>query len=796
MKVPLAWLAEFVDLDADPRETLRLLVEAGIEGDLESGPTIPDGVVTAKIVTCEKHPSADRLSVCGVDAGDGRVRTIVCGAPNARAGAIGVLALPGADLGGGMVITPRAMRGITSEGMLCSAKELGISSDGDGILLLPDGTRIGVPAARALGGAPVLVLEPPSNRGDCLSIEGVARELAARAGRTLRPSAPADSAAGSVAFRATIEDPADCARYSGRILEGLAPGPSPSWIAERLDAAGVRAISNLVDVTNYVLLELGHPLHAFDLDRIHGTSFDVRRARTGESLVTLDGKSRELSAQVLVIADESGPVALAGVMGGATTAVTDSTRRVFLEGAAFHSARVRRGARALRFATDASQRFERGVDPAGVSRALDRAVELLLQIAPGARVAHALDTYPAPPVERTIGLRRRTLRRILGAELPGSDVRGVLERLAFRVVTEGEEGWSVVAPSFRRDVTAEEDLVEEIGRVHGYDRLPERARSFAQTVDVFAPRLGASERARRLLLSMGLTEVITPGLVDGARAERLQPSDTFFSPGVPLRNPLSQDRDRLRGSLVPGLLEVLAVNRARSLVDLAIFEVGRTFRGASGSGVEERIRLGILLAGAGLERSWIGAPKPCDFFDMKGILEVYVEQFGGSSPHFEVAHQPPLTADRSARVLLDSREIGRLGNLGSAPRKTFDLPEDLPVFWAEAEVEIPSERAAREGMFRPLPRFPGAVRDLAFVVPRALFQEELESALAASGGKLLDSIRLFDVYEGPPLAEDQKSLAYTLVFRSPDRSLTNEEVDALVAHVVTRARESVGARLR
>ncbi len=798
MRIPLEWLAAFFEGGAlDPSEVASRLVESGLECTIETGPNVPDGVITARLVTCEKHPSADRLSVCTVDAGDGRSRTIVCGAPNARAGAIGVLALPGADLGGGLVIAPRAMRGVVSEGMLCSAKELGLSSDGVGILLLPDSTPIGKPLASVLSGGPVLVTEPASNRGDWLSIEGVARELAAVTRRSRRGVAPpSTSALPPGAWSVAVEDPADCPRYAARLVDGLTPGPSPSWMAARLEAAGIRPISNLVDVTNYVLLELGHPLHAFDLDRLATPPIGVRLARAGEKLVTLDGKERALDPSILVIADASGPVARAGLMGGEPTRVTEGTRRILLEGAAFHAARVRRGARALRMTTDASHRFERGVDPEGVGRALDRAVELIVQIVPGARAIGALDAYPAPPSPARVVLTRRNLRRILGEELGAAEPRELLERLDFVVEEETEAGWTVIVPTFRRDVAAEEDLIEEVGRVAGYDRFEERTRVRTAGAPVGAPRIERLARSRRLLLSAGLTEVVCPALVDGARGERVLVEDSFFSTGVALRNPLSQDRDRLRGSIVPGLIEVLAANRAQSATDLAVFEVGTVFRALPGGGVDERIRAAVLLAGAGLGRPWIAASKPCDFFDMKGILEVYVEQFGGSSLRLEAASFPPLTADRSARVLLDGREIGRLGDLGTGPRKTFDLPEDLPVFWAELDLESMGRDAARARVFQSLPRFPGAVRDLAFVVSRALLQEELETCLAAAGGERLASIRLFDVYEGPPLAEDEKSLAYTLVFRSPERSLPTEEVDRLVEDVVARAKERAGARLR
>lgn len=795
MKVPHVWLADFLSLAEDASAVARRLTDVGLETTVEAAVEIPSGVVVARIVSCEKHPGADRLSVCTVDAGDGVLRTIVCGAPNARAGGIGAAALPGTELPGGLRIAAREVRGVKSEGMLCSARELGLSEDGSGILLLSEDATIGAPVAEALAQGAVLATETPANRGDWLSIEGVARELAVALRRPWDLRAPRPTNAPPGPWKAAIEDAHDCARYSGRVVEGLSPGASPAWITRRLEAAGVRSLSNLVDATNFVLLERGHPLHAFDVDRLRGTTIGVRPARQGERLVTLDGKDRALTPDVLVIADGSGPVALGGIMGGESTRVTDGTTRVLLEGASFHPARVRAGARELRMSTDASTRFERGVDPESVPRALDRAVEILLEMCPGARLVHSFDAYPAPVERHAILLTRRNLRRILGIEIDPQEVRDILERLEFEVAFEANDDARVLAPTFRRDVVAEEDLIEEVGRVYGYEKIPEKTRARPPS-RLSSPRLENQWKAREIFLSLGLTEVVTPALFDGGACDALLPADEFFSRGIPLRNPFSSDRDRLRGSLVPSLLEVLAKNRTQSTVDLAIFEVGQVFhRNASGESVE-RPRAGILLSGRGLLPSWIGMSKNCDFFDMKGIVEVYVEQLGGEPWRFEAAGFVPLAAEQSARVLQDVHEIGRLGDVGVRARKSFDLPDDLPVFWAELGIDDRAHEEVGKRRFEPLPRFPAAVRDLALVVAQSVTNQELEQSIAAACGPLLESIRLFDVYEGPPLKSEEKSLAYTLVFRAPERSLTNEEVDALVQAVLARTQKTAGARLR
>jgi len=796
MRVPLSWLAELAEVPDRAEELAERLTSAGLECSVASGVEVPHGVVTAKIVSCERHPNADRLSVCRVDAGDGTIRDIVCGAPNAAAGWVAAAALPGTDLGG-FVIEARALRGVTSHGMLCSEKELGLSEESSGILLLPADTPIGRPLSEVLATGPVLVTEPTTNRGDLMSVEGIAREVAATSGRSLRPHEPeVPVLRRKPRRRIEIEDARDCPRYCARVVEGLVAAPSPGWLSDRLAAAGVRPRWNLVDVTNYVLLELGHPLHAFDLEKLAGDTIGVRLARDGETLKTLDGHERSLNGDVLLITDASGPVALAGIMGGEGTMITEATTGVLLEGASFSAHRVRSGVRALKHATDASARFERGVDPASVPRALDRCCELLLQLCPGARLVEALDAHPGPVKRARVRLRRETLRRILGVEIPDDEVRAIFRGLDFELKKETKGGWEIAAPTWRRDVAAEEDLVEEVGRIHGYDRIPERALAPLAAAPLSNARVERFFLARKTLLGLGIDEVVTPSLVDGQLEDALVGAAPFFGRAVPLRNPLSADRSHLRSALIPSLLRVLATNRAQSVRDLAIWELGRTFRGSAEAEVEERQHVAILLAGLGVDRARGMGAKSCDFFDMKGLLEVYVEQFWERGLSLEGVGPSPLAAERSAAVHVDGRIVGYLGEVGAEARRAFDLPRDEPVFVAELDLEAPVGAATRAHLFEPLPRYPGVVRDLAFVVPRTCRHAELEGALRSEGGELLAELRLFDVWEGPPLDEREKSLAYALVFRSPDRSLTNDEVDARVDAMVKRAGRQLEARLR
>jgi phenylalanyl-tRNA synthetase beta chain len=796
MRIPLSWLDALTPIPGKREELPERLTAAGLECALEGPPTPPPGVITGKIVACEKHPNADRLTVCTVDVGDGRERSIVCGAPNAKAGPVGCVALPGTGLAG-FTIEERKLRGVTSEGMLCSSRELGLSDEHEGILLLPEDTEIGVPLGEILTGEGVLVTEPTSNRGDTMSVVGTAREVCAVGGQRLELTpVKIPKPDGDGGWAVTIEDPADCPRYAGRVVEGLTAGPSPEWMARRLEAAGVRPLLNLVDVTNYVLLERGHPLHAFDVAKLTGKTIGVRRSTREETLRTLDGKDRETGEGTLLITDEAGPIAAGGVMGGEATMVSESTTSVFLEGASFAASRVRAGARAMKLTSDASARFERGVDPEGVADALDRCVELLLEICPGARYVHAVDEYPAPPEPRKIGLRRKTLRRILGIDPDPAEVRGIFASLQIEIADEKDEGWTVVAPTFRPDLLAEEDLIEEVGRIHGYDRIPERRQIHASANRVRLQRVDDLRRGRHTLLSLGLTEVVTPSLIDGAREASVVAGDEWFSVPIALRNPLSQDRGHLRGSLAPSLLTVLATNRARSTSDLAIFEIGRVFSGDPDLGLIERQRAGLLLSGHGLAPGGVGPAKSCDFFDMKGLVEVYVEQFWGASLRLEASAPAPLDPARSAAILVDGVLAGHLGEIGPEARGVWDLPPDLPVLVAELDLDARLPEDRRDGIYSEVPRYPGVLRDLAFVAPPGVTHADLESALRESGGPLLAEVGLFDVYEGAPLAEGERSLAYELVFRSSERSLKSEEVDGLVEKIVGHVHENHGARIR
>jgi phenylalanyl-tRNA synthetase beta chain len=436
------------------------------------------------------------------------------------------------------------------------------------------------------------------------------------------------------------------------------------------------------------------------------------------------------------------------------------------------------------------------VDPASVPRALDRCVELLKEMCPEAELVESFEAYPAPVESQEITLRRRTLHRILGIGLDRAEVSRILRDLHLEVVRESDESWTVKAPTFRRDLLAEEDLVEEVARIHGYDCIPERAQIHASAPRLQAPRADALARTRQILLSTGLTEVVTPSLVDAGQEAALVARDAFFAAPVPVRNPLSLDRGGLRGCLILSLVQVLAANRARSLSDLGIFEVGRAFAARPDGSIREAQRVAVVLAGEALSAGIVGGGKPCDFFDMKGILEVYVEELVGKTLRVEGSAPAPLSSSASARVVVESEVVGYLGELTSEVRRAHDFPVSLPVFAAELDLDVLAASDPGKRLYRALPRFPAVVRDLSFVVPQSCSHAELVAAMQREGGELLHEIRLFDVYEGAPLAAGERGLAFTLSFRSPERSLTHEEIDALVETMIRELGEQLGTRLR
>jgi len=791
MKFSENWLRELVDVKADRAALAHALTMAGLEVE-ELTPLGEglDGVVVAQIVAAEKHPQADRLQVCKVDAGQGEPLQIVCGAPNARVGIKVPLAMVGANLPGGIAIKAAKLRGVESFGMLCSAKELGVDADASGLLELPLDAPVGQSLATFLGlpdASFELKLTP--NRPDCLGLVGLAHDVAALFGSAVKVPAQNAVAVTATATRGIrLEAGKDAPRYLGRIIEGIdASARSPLWLAERLRRAGLRPISAVVDVTNYVMLELGQPLHAFDNDILQG-DIVVRHARAGETLKLLDGNEATLDEGFVLIADEHKALAVAGVMGGFDSRVTDGTRNILLEAAHFAPAAIMGRARKLGLHTDASHRFERGVDPALPRRALERATELLLAIAGGQAGPVLVAENPADlPAPATVALRRARLARVLGVVVSDDEVARIFTALGMAVQADAE-GWRITAPSSRFDIEREEDLIEEVARVHGYDRIPTRTPDGALAL-VPEPEARIGELPlREQLAARGWFEAVNLSFVSAELLARWGHAHDL----VPLANPLSADLAVMRPSLLPGLVEALRHNRARQQDRVRLFEVARVF--AAGDPPVETPSLALVACGNARAEQWAQTERPYDFFDLKGELDALLA-WGGEPGRWSL-HADALPAwlhpGRGARVVRDGETVGYLGALHPQLAKALDLGPDVHVL----ELALAPLLQRRLPRAAAVPRFPTVRRDIAVELPEAVRWAQVEQAVREALGGVLRSLVLFDRYSGKGVEEGRKSLAMGLILQDASRTLTDDDADRFVREAIAALEQKCGARLR
>lgn len=779
MKISYRWIKEYVETDLSAQAVADRLTNAGIEVALVA-PLVTglSGVVVGEVEAMEKK------GVCRVATAD-RHFTVVCGAPNVSTGVRAAFAPPGATLPGGQKVQATKKRGVLSEGMLCSEKELGIGDDAGTILLLAADAPLGRDLVTYLGLDDwILEVEVTPNRPDCLSVVGVAREVAALTGAPFRfPVIAMKEGDAEIAALAAVEveDPDLCPRYAARLITGLTVAPSPPWLAQRLRAVGLRPINNLVDITNYVLWELGHPLHAFDYDTLAQRKIVVRRARPGERLTTLGGQDRALSDSMLLIADAERGIGLAGVMGGANTEVTEQTTSVLLESAYFNPTSIRRTAKRLGLATDAAYRFERGADIEGLREALDRASQLLADLGGGTVARGVLDVYPSPRPHPRIPLRLERIQRVIGICPPRGDVMRILQGLGF-AVDEAKDPPEIVVPSFRRDVSMEDDLAEEVIRVWGYDRIPSTLPGGSLALVRQPAALRRATRVRQTLAAAGLAEVITYSFADPERL-RLLGWDPASPDLMTLRNPLSQERSILRPSLVPGLLEVVATNRQRQSPDVGCFEVGRVFRSGGSDGLaREELRVGIALTGLRSSRAWYSGRGSADLYDAKGAAEHVLASLGVGAYEVRGSASPFLEEGRGGEFVVAGEAVGWFGELALGPQEGHDLAD--PVFLAEISLDRLEALPPRQVRYRALPRFPAVQRDVAFVMPQDLSVAQVESEIRRRGGALLKSVALFDVYAGEGVDAGMRSVAWSLLFQADDRTLTDDEVNALHAAII------------
>lgn len=801
MKVALGWLAEWVDLP-DTAELVKRLDMGGFEDTAveDTGPDL-SAVRVGLVAARAPHPDADRLSVCQVDLGEGELRGIVCGAPNVAAGQKVAVAVPGTRLPDGTKLKKSKIRGVVSLGMICSAPELSLGEDSSGILVLDADAPIGAPLSEVLAaGQRILEVGITPNRGDTASVLGLAREVHAHFESPVQmpETAPAEEpgAKASEAVKVTIEASDDCHAYVARIVRGVTIGPSPAWLVERLEASGLRAINNVVDVTNYVLLELGQPLHGFDLAQLRGGEIRVRRAHPGEKLVTLDGETRELTEHDLVIADAERAVALAGVMGGADTEVGEGTRDVLIESAHFHPTAVRLSARRHGIHSEASYRFERGVDRDGIERAADRCARLLAELAGGEVAAGAVVVHGTPPVvTEEVRLVAERGNRLLGTELSAGEMAALLERVGVRS-REAEPGVVVGRiPSHRNDLHVHQDLTEEVARIYGYDRIPTTEPFGVLRPVALPPSYERGERAKDALAGAGLIETVSFPFIAEADLQALRfGDDDPRSRTVALQNPIKEEEPRLRTSLVATLLGLARQNLARQAERVRIFEVSRVFLPRPEADLpEERLQAAALLAGEGPEGLWAGAPAPF-FFQAAGVAERLLIQLGYVAVLQREDTPPYLHPGASAAIEVGGQVIGAVGELHPEVAAYFEI--DVPCAVVEVDLSALDGHPPEPVRFRDVSRFPQVRRDLAVLLDRELAAGDVLAAVRKAAGKDCLQAELFDRYEGKGVPEGKVSLAFRLVFQGEDRTLTDGEVTPAVDKVVRMLSHRFGGELR
>ncbi|NPV74253.1 MAG: phenylalanine--tRNA ligase subunit beta [Pelotomaculum sp.] len=805
MFVSYKWLQEFVDIDISPFELAERLTLAGIavEAVTEPGKDI-EKVITGRIENIEPHPNADKLVIASVNTGRERLQ-IITAATNVRQGDVIPVAVEGARLAGGLVIKRAKLRGVESRGMMCSGQELGIdprmmpSDQAHGIMILPPGTPLGKDVKEILGLDDfILELDLTPNRGDCLSVYGVAREVAALLGRPLRPVEPAypemgESIEGQV--RVDIEAADLCGRFVGRLIKNVRVGPSPLWMQQRLRFAGIRPISNIVDVTNYVMLELGQPMHAFDYELLEGGHIIVRRAREGEKITTLDGVERQLAPGMLCITDPSGPVAIAGVMGGQATEVTGKTASVLLESAFFNPISIRRTSKVLGLRSQASLRFEKGIDIGGCARASARAAQLIVEMGAGEAVCGSVDAYPAPVLEKKIALRPARVNYVLGVDIPKEEAGSILSRLQFKVQDAGEE-LLVTVPTHRVDVSLEIDLIEEIARLHGYNQVPGTLPYGLSTHGIETREQLFTARIRDLLAGSGLYEVVTYSFTHPRVFDNMNlPPDSPLRNAVRIQNPLSEEHSVMRTMLLPGLLEILAGNYSRRVQNGAVFEIGRVFHSRGEQRLpEERPVLAAAAAGR-TQGNWNTAPREMDFYYLKGVLEKLFGSIGTKAVNFRPeTSNPSFHPGRTALLEAGGLELGVLGELHPHVSERFELPEKVVAF--EIDLINLLSVSGQPVRYSPLPRFPAVERDIAIIVRQGIPAADIFDTIRKAGGDLLRSVHLFDIYCGEQVPRGFQSMAFSLKFLAGDRTLTDVEVSERIEVISRTLAGKFGASLR
>ncbi|GBC63245.1 phenylalanine--tRNA ligase subunit beta [Desulfonema ishimotonii] len=784
MIVSLSWLKEYVPVEMAVSELAEGLTMAGLEVDSVSDRYAwLETVRVGRVLSVSAHPNADRLKLCDVDLGDRTVR-VVCGAPNVCQDMLAPLALPGTRFPGGMVLAKGVIRGEASEGMLCSETELELGDDKGGIMVLPPDRTVGEALNRALGlSDPVIEIDLTPNRPDCLSLIGTAREVAAMSGhRVTLPKIRLPEGEKDIAdFAAvTIDAPDHCPRYAARLIENVKIGPSPFWLQDRLISVGLRPISNIVDITNFVMMETGQPLHAFDFDNLAEHRIVVRTAEAGEHFTTLDGKERTLSGDTLMICDGQKPVAVAGVMGGLNSEIEATTTRVLIESACFDPASVRKTAKKLGLNTDASHRFERGVDPDGTLRAMDRAAQLMVEVAGGTLIRGRIDAHPVTVKNHPVDMRVSAINRRLGTSLSRDEMAEMLAGIEFEVRQEADaDRLTVLAPSFRVDIGRTEDISEEIARLRGYNNIPVTFPPLPAEAPNHTPQFVFRNRVRDMMAGFGFAEAISYSFISDQSCDRL-----CFKADDPRRrmltilNPLTEDQSVMRTTLIPGLLETMQRNLARQNRNLKLFEVGKIFLSNGQERLPKEIEmLAGLWTGTRSDTAWHTAESACDFYDLKGAVEGLFAALGVKDTEF-TAHAPDecdnTRPGHTARILAGGQALGIIGEVSPQVLKHYDLKQTAFIFELNLDMLAPFVSDCKQAA--PIPKYPATDRDITIIVDRSVEASAILSYVKGLKAPLLEDIFLFDVYEGEKIPEGKKSISFRLVYRSLHKTLQDDDV--------------------
>ncbi len=806
MRISLKWLRRYVDFRVSPEALANRLTMQGLEVEsIERLGETYKSFVVGEVLNVRKHPHADKLTVCRVDVGKS-VLDIVCGAPNVAVGQRVPVALVGAviprgqhDPNGKPFHLERArIRGVESEGMICSSYELALGDDAEGIMVLTNEGKVGSPLAKYLGMEDVVLeIGVTPNRPDCLSHIGVAREVAAALGKKLKlpPTDVEESRErASKHISIVIKDTKGCPRYSARLVRSIRIGPSPRWMQDALNSVGLRPVNNVVDATNYVLKELGHPLHAFDFDRLGGHKIIVKRAADGEAFVTLDGKVRMMSSETTMICDAERAVAIAGVMGGSNTEISDSTKNVLIESAYFDPQRVRRTSKLLGLSTEASQHFERGADPEATVKAVDRAAQLTAKVAGGEILRGAVDVYPRKQGRRKVSLRRKRVNDFLGTSLTSSQIKKALQSLGLIVKRDRKGTVLFEIPSFRVDLEREVDLIEEVARLYGYDNIEEKKAVSVHLSDL-SPDDSFPDMVRDHFIGTGFQEIITNSM------EKKEIVDLCSDKAVYVINPISKDMAALRASLVPGMLGAIGHNLNRGNKNLRLFEVGHVYRFdptdqrsvyIKGYLEEERICVGF--TGDAIVSEWYAPGRKADIFDLKGELQTFFEKIFLDKIRFIYYSMSNTLSNSPVFVEINGSYAGYFGSVKDEWLRRFEIGQEI--FVCAIDIGLLQESWGATRKYNPLPKFPGVSRDLAFIVDGSIGVEELRNCIEQEGGELLRSVRLFDVYAGGSIPSGKKSAAFSIEFQSEERTLTEEEVETVVSVIVRKLEDKFNAELR